>query len=406
MIWAIAWRNIWRNKLRSIVIIIAVALGIFAGVFTWAFYRGLVVQRIQNAISTESSHIQIHHKDYLTNPDQKFVVPNLNKVAASVEKIPGVKAVAQRIVVNAMISSAETGAGVRIIGIDVEKEKQVTNIFSKVREGSYFFGNTKTPIVLGAALAGKLSVRLRSRVVLTLQTMDGTLTSGLFRVEGIYKTSNTTYDEMNVFLRITDIAALTGLEETSGHELAVLLTDNSLLNVTADKMVKDFPGLDTRTWREIMPEVSLVEESMDMAMYIFLGVVLAALVFGIVNTMLMAVLERVKELGMLMSVGMNKTRVFLMILLETVMLSLTGGVIGIIAGYLVTLLYSRHGISLSKFAEAYEKLGYETRIFPVPDPGIDLKVTIMVLITGILAALYPAMKAIGLNPADALRSDN
>jgi ABC-type antimicrobial peptide transport system permease subunit len=149
----------------------------------------------------------------------------------------------------------------------------------------------------------------------------------------------------------------------------------------------------------------MVEESMDISMYIFLGIVLLALIFGIINTMLMAVLERVKELGMLMAIGMNKVRVFLMIMLETVLLSFTGGIVGIITGYLITVLFYHKGINLSGLAEAYEKLGYETIIYPVPNFDIDLKVALMVLITGILAALYPAWRAIQLKPAEALRID-
>jgi ABC-type lipoprotein release transport system permease subunit len=405
MIWAISWRNIWRNKLRSAVIITAIAIGIFAGVFTWAFYRGMVVQRIQSAIITESSHIQIHQKDYLVNPDQKFFIRRIDSITAIIDTMQGVKAVTHRVLVNAMISSAETGSGIRIVGINPSRERKVTNTYSKIIQGSYFESNRKTPIVIGNELAKKLSVKLRSRVVLTLQTMDGTLTSGLFRVEGIYKTSNTAYDEMNVFVRNDDICSLINLNNHSGHELAVLLKNNEQLEQIADIIRRVFPDADTKTWKEIMPEVNLVEESTDISMYFFLAIILLALIFGIINTMLMAVLERVKELGMLMAVGMNKVRVFLMILLETVFLSLTGGIIGIMAGYIVTVIFNHKGINLSRFAEAYEKLGYESMIYPVPNFDIDLKVTLMVLITGILAALYPAWKAIQLKPAEALHID-
>jgi ABC-type lipoprotein release transport system permease subunit len=405
MIWSVAWRNIWRNKLRSAVIMMAIAIGIFASVFTWAFYRGMVDQRIQTAILTEASHIQVHHPDYLVNPDQKSRIIGINTLVSGIDTIKGVKAVTKRILVNAMATSAETGSGVRIIGIDPEREKQVTNLYSKIKEGTYLEGGKRNPIVIGSELAEKLSVGLRTKVVLTLQSMDGTLTSGLFRVSGIYRTSNSAYDEMNVFVKYGNIAGLIGLDSLSGHEVAVLLADNDELDDIAGMIKKQNTGLDTKTWREIMPEVSMVEETMDISMYIFIGVVLVALIFGIINTMLMAILERVKELGMLMAVGMNKMRVFLMILLETVLLSITGGIIGMLAGYFVTVLFYHKGINLSMFAEAYGKLGYETWIYPVPDLDIDLKVALMVLITGILAALYPAWKAIQLKPAEALRMD-
>jgi len=191
----------------------------------------------------------------------------------------------------------------------------------------------------------------------------------------------------------------------AGHELVVLLQHDEDINRMKGIIRQKFPAYDTKTWREIMPEIDLVEGNMDFLMYLFLAVILVALIFGIVNTMLMAILERIRELGMLMAVGMNKTRVFLMILLETVFLSLTGGIIGIIWGYLTMLFFNRKGIDLSKYAVAYEKLGYESIIYTVISFDICLKVTLMVLLAGILASIYPAWKAIQLKPAEALRID-
>lgn len=404
MVLVIAWRNIWRNKLRSGVIITAIALGILAGDFTWAFYRGMVLQRLQSAIMTESAHIQVHHRNYLANPDQKFYISEADSIAVIIGTITGVKAVTKRIVVNAMAASAKTGAGVRVIGISPAEERRVTNLFGKVREGTYLDGK-KMPVVIGEKLAKKLSIRLRSKLVITLQTMDGTLTSGLFRVAGLYRTSNSVYDETNLFVRKGDLAGLIDLNPGSCQEIAILLQDDTALGETVSLIKSRFPDLDTRTWKELMPEVNLIVETMDIYMYFFMGVILAALVFGMINTMLMAVMERVKELGMLMAVGMNKFRVFLMILLETVLLCLTGGITGMVIGYFTILYFNHTGIDLAFFAEGIEKLGFESVVFPVSDYDIDIKIALMVLAAGILAAVYPAWKAIQLRPSEALRID-
>ena len=154
-----------------------------------------------------------------------------------------------------------------------------------------------------------------------------------------------------------------------------------------------------------MPEVALVEQTMDIPMYIFMGVILFALLFGIINTMLMAVLERRKELGMLMAIGMNKLRVFRMIMLETLLLSLTGGVAGIVLGALITLIAAQQGINLSATGQAYESLGYDPLVYPVFRISMAATVTIMVMFTGFLGSLYPARKALKLKPADAIRID-
>jgi putative ABC transport system permease protein len=405
MLWSVAWRNIWRSKVRSLVIICALTIGILAGVFTWALYEGMVIQRINTAIKTEVSHIQLHHKKYLENPDIKYFIHNSDSVRIQIDSMAGIKAVSVRVLVNSMIASAETGSGVQVIGIVPEDEKQVTNMYEKIEEGRYFNGTRRNPIVIGKEMAEKLNVNVRSKLVLTMQQMDGEITRAQFKVAGIYKISNSMYEQMNVFVKKSDLTRLIGMNNASGHEIAVLLEDDRTYSDIKDKLSARYTNLDVKSWKEIMPEVSLIEESMDISMYLILGIILFALLFGIINTILMAVLERVKELGMLMAVGMNKIRVFIMIMLETLFLAFTGSIVGIILGYLFTVLLMKTGIDLSAWSEAYERLGMDTVVYPVPDLLIAVKVTIMVFITGLIAAIYPAIKALKLKPAEALRTD-
>ncbi len=405
MLWSVAWRNIWRSKVRSLVIMCALAIGILAGVFTWALYEGMAIQRINSAIKTEASHIQLHHRKYLENPDVKYFINNSNDIRDQIDSMAGVKAVTVRVIVNSMIASAETGAGVQVVGVVPEDERQVTNLYEKIVEGAYFEGKGRNPIIIGKKMAEKLNVNVRSKVVLTMQQMDGEITRAQFKVAGIYKISNSVYEEMNVFVRKNDLTQLIGMDNASGHEIAVLLEDDRTYNDMQNKLSARYKNLDVKSWKEIMPEVSLVEESIDISMYLILGIILFALLFGIINTMLMAVLERVKELGMLMAVGMNKIRVFTMIMLETLLLAFTGCITGIILGYLFTVILMKTGIDLSAWGEAYERLGYDTVVYPVPDLFIAVKVTIMVFVTGLVAAIYPAIKALKLKPAEALRID-
>ncbi len=405
MIWIISWRNVWRSKVRSLVIIVAVAIGIFAGVFSWAFYYGMVDQRMETAIKTEVSHIQIHQGKYLQNPDIANLIPDIKEKKERIDTMNVVHSTSVRIIQNGMVTSAETGSGITIMGIVAEEEKQVTNLFTKVIEGQYLEGVKRNPIVIGHELAEKLNVKLHSKLVVTMQQLDGTMTSSLFRIAGIFKTSNSMFDETNAFVKAEDLRRITNMNNDQGHEIAVLLNENSAVKETVSHLSREFPGFDVKSWREIMPEVSLLERSMDVSMYFILIIILLALGFGIVNTMLMAVLDRVKELGMLMSVGMNKRRIFFMIMLETVFLSLTGGVAGIIVGYAVSAITSATGIDLASLSQGIERLGFESVVYPVIDIGIILKVTILVIITGLVAAIYPAIKAIKMRPAEALRID-
>jgi ABC-type antimicrobial peptide transport system permease subunit len=139
--------------------------------------------------------------------------------------------------------------------------------------------------------------------------------------------------------------------------------------------------------------------------YIYVGIILLALAFGIINTMLMSVLERVKELGMLMAIGMNKTRVFSMIMLESVFLTLTGAAVGLIITYVVVQITGRTGINLAMWAEGLEAIGYSAIVYPVVTAENYVVILVLVIITGIISAIWPARKALKLNPAEALRTE-
>jgi ABC-type lipoprotein release transport system permease subunit len=163
--------------------------------------------------------------------------------------------------------------------------------------------------------------------------------------------------------------------------------------------------MEIRNWKEIDPLLAMVNDFMDLWMYMFMGIILLALGFGIINTMLMAILERTRELGMLAAIGMNKRRLFFMIMLESVFLSLTGGLLGIILGTLLTVYTNHTGINLGSMAEGFEKIGYSPILFPSLDPLFFINLTLMVIVTGILAAVYPARHALKLRPADAIRNE-
>lgn len=406
MLLSISWRNIWRNKVRSLVIIFSVALGIFAGVIAGAFFKGMADQRIKKVINTELSYIQIHNPGFEQTNDFANFIKNAKELQDKVLKLPNVIGVSRRISIQSMAASAETASGVLISGIFPEDEKNVTNISSKLIDGKYFEGISRNPVVIGKKLAEKLNVRVRSKIIITIQDMENNITSGAFRIAGIYSTNNNMFDESNIFVRFSDIQKLTGFPENAAHEIAININDNeNLTAILSEIKAVSENKLDVKSWKELSPEMNYLTEAMDMYMYIFIIIILMALLFGIINTMLMVVMERTKEIGMLMAIGMNKSKVFSMIVLESVMLSLTGGVVGIIIGAISSKYGETHPIDLSMWAQGYEQLGYDAFVYTKLDPSMLINVTVLVIITGVIAAIYPAYKALKNDPADALRME-
>lgn len=403
MLWTLAWKNIWRNRLRSIVVMVAVAIGVFAGVFINALTKGMVDERISAIIRTEIAHMQIHQPGFAENNDFTLRIPNADSIMRIVERLEHVEAISKRIVISSMVASAEANTAVRIVGVEPDRERQVSNLSSKLIEGKYLNDDAKNQVVIGKKLAEKLKVGLKNKVIITLQDANKMITSGAFRVCGIFETDNNIFDEGNIFVRYADICQLSGLRGAEAHEIAILFDDNSSIAAAKLRLIGDFPGLLVQDWTELSPEAGYLVSAMDQYMFVIILVILLALCFGIVNTMLMVVLERVHELGMLMAIGMSQLRIFAMIMLETVYLTMTGGLAGIAAAYAICGHLHRVGLDLYFWKEAYQSVGYSSLVYPSADFTTMLANALLVMAVGILSAIYPAYRALRLNPADAIR---
>jgi ABC-type lipoprotein release transport system permease subunit len=305
-----------------------------------------------------------------------------------------------------MASTAATGTGAVVNGINPEQEKRVTEISDLLIEGDYFVSESRSArIVIGRKLGEKLNAKVGSKIVLTLQNVEGDLSYGLFRVVGIYKTSNAMFDEMNVFVERNELASLTGFDPSKSTEIAVLLDNSELTDPVTDKIQEMYPDLSVLSWKKLQPVLLAMSSMMDQFGFMLLAIILVAMAFGIINTMLMAILERTHELGMLMSVGMNKRKVFFMIMLETLFLTLIGAVVGAIISITTIQLTGQHGIDFTAWAEGFESWGYSALIYPVLSVSFYIGMTFLVIATGVISSIFPARKALKLNPSEAIRAE-
>ena len=403
MLTRIAWRNIWRNRVRSLILLSSIALGVWAGIFMLSFSWGMSIQYVEMAIKGQISHIQLHHPEFKEEKKIDFAIPHASSLVEQINAIEGVQAACGRTITSGMISSPVAGAPANVFGILPDQEMAVTMMNDYVVEGDYFTPERKNQILVSEKLANKLKVKLNHKIVLTLQDVDGNITAGAFRITGIYKTRNSTTDELNVFVKSSDLSPLLGLNIGELHEIAVLLKEHVALSQVYNQLKSDYPTLLVEDWRTLAPELRLVVDSFKQNMFIFMSIILLALTFGIINTMLMAVLERVHELGVLMAIGMNKLSVFVMIMLETLYLAVIGGVCGLILSYITIHLLGKTGIDLSAFSRGLESYGMDTLIYPALQNKQYLEIFIMIFIAAILSAIYPAYKALKLNPVQAIR---
>jgi ABC-type lipoprotein release transport system permease subunit len=411
MLLSLAWRNLWRNKLRSAIIITAIAIGIIGGIVADGMMTGMTDQRINAAIANELSNIQIQNPQFLLNNEIKYLIPQSGNIVETIKGYKEVKGVSSRFECEAMASSANAGGGVTVYGVVPSDEAKVSDIKKHIVKGSYLNDKQRIPAVIGEKLAEKLDLGLDDRIIITLADTTGTITSGAFQIVGIFKTSNNIFDVANVFVRKKDLAPVIGLHSQTAHQIAVRLKNNDNTDKVMSKIYKDFKTLvdakriTVRSWHEISPLLRSMVEIMNMFSFIFMLIVLIALAFAIVNTMVMSIMERTRELGMLIALGLNKRRTFALIMFETLLLSLTGAVLGLLVSLLIVHHYAVSGFDLSAFGEGLNSLGYSAIIYFRVNTDFYFTTIVLVVLIALVSTISPARKALKLQPATAIRDD-
>ncbi len=251
-----------------------------------------------------------------------------------------------------------------------------------------------------------VTYKLGRKIILRMQDVNGQVVEEAFRIAGVFNTENDIFDGTYVFVKKDYLSRLLGVSPQTTNEIAMLVDNKDKVKQYASELQQRLPWLKVQSMYDLDPILKM-SDTMAMLYYLIFEIfILFALSFGIINTMLMAVLERTKELGMLMAIGMNRRRVFWMIIDETVMITFTGGVIGMFLGYLLVLYTSHTGLDFSKFVQqGLQSIGYSSVIYPTIPTSVLIFTTLLIIAVGIIAAIYPAMKALRLKPAEALRSD-
>lgn len=360
-------------------------------------------EQIATAINRQLSHLQIHDSSYQPEEDLQYMMADGDKLVSQLRSMGLVKSVSARIRVNAMASTAHGSAGVVLFGIGPNNEASVTGLDDHLLAGSYLDTSMHNTVIIGKKLQEKLKVRTGQKVVFTFQNHSNELMALALRVVAVYSGNTSMVEETIVYVPAQELARAAGISAASAHEIAVLLFDNDQLENAAAAIRKEMPALKVETWKQLSPELRLVIDSFNEYMIIVMGLILMALVFGVVNTMLMAVLERQHELGVLLAVGMNRRRVFLMIVAETVLMALAACAIGLPVSWVTISYFGSQGIDLSNWSAGLAQYGIRTMVYPYLEPAYFFKIGIMSIAATLLAAIYPARRSLQLKPAAAIR---
>jgi ABC-type lipoprotein release transport system permease subunit len=400
----IAWRNCWKSPLRTSIVIGSIIIGVWSSIFLMGFMDGMMSSRKETVISTTLGHIQIHSPKFEYDPNVLNSLNNHREVIDALEKNEHVIGYTDRFVTEGSLKTAREQRGAKIFGVDADKEAKTLTLTSKLERGEFFTDKYKYPIVIGEKLAEELKVDLGSKISLSFTKPDSTQASKNFKVSGIFKSGNAMFDEYNVFVPKKAIYKIIKTDEEIIHEVIVTIDDIENSDKVKHELLATIQDDQVLTWLESDPYSAYAESMYDTMMYILMFIIIGALLFGIVNTVVMSILERKREIGVLLAIGMTKRKIRFMIAIESLIYGIVGGPIGVFFGWLTTMYYSRVGFDLSGYGDAMEEYGLETVIYFNLPPKYYFIYAGLIMLATVIGSLYPAKIATRLNPIDAIRS--
>lgn len=399
----LAWRNLWRNYRRTLIMLLAITVGVWAMIFMTALLRGMVDNMVRTGISVLPGHVQIHAMAYRDDPSVSHSLSIPSKALLEVLNSAQVAAWTGRVKVPAMISSEQDNRGITLLGIDPGGEMALGFDNADVIEGRFLDGPDDPGIVIGKKLMERLETRLGKRVVVMSQDPENSIADRGFRVVGVYQADLESREESFVYAGRDVIQTMLGMgSNVSG--IAILGHDYrtpesltlSLRNVVpADQEVL--------SWLELDPYLSTMMRVMDGFVLVWMVVIFLALSFGLVNTLMMAIFERVREIGLMRALGMRPSAIVYQVLLESlILLSL-----GLLAGNVLaisTIIWLKDGIDVSAVSEGMEMMGAASVMYPVMELPDLVLANAVVIGLGIVTSLLPAWRAAQYRPVEALSS--
>jgi ABC-type lipoprotein release transport system permease subunit len=408
---AFAWRNLRRSRTRTAISATAISLSFAVMLFNFSLKDATYQQMLRSAVKMAGGSVLVHAEGWQASRAADLLVRQPDRVIQAARRIPDVRAVIPRMIVDGLLSSARGAEPVRLQGIDREAQAALSDLGRFLAQGTYLEPSDDQPLVVGPKLARKLSVKLGDRVVLTASRRDGEMGRALFRVSGILQ-PRAGLEEGVAFTTLA--AAMAAVEAEGAYtEIALLLVDDTRRGDVAATLCAALaapgePRLEVLTWEQALPELLGTIRSDKALTYLIVLVVFVVVGFGIANTLLASVLERVRELGLLSALGLAPLRIAGLVLSESALLATLSLALGYALMLAVHCFCTGPGIELAAFSGMKIEWGGvivdDVRLRTLIDPARWLVGGAAVTLIVVASALYPAWKATRLDPAQAMRT--
>jgi ABC-type lipoprotein release transport system permease subunit len=395
----LAFRNLGRNKSRSVLSALAVGIGMALLLLMVSVLEGEMSGALQNTIRLQSGHLQIRPASYDENKISlkwEDMIANPDQVAEQIKSLPQVTVATPRLIASSILTVSEESKGVQILGIDPESSANGPFRDGMIA-GEFIKADDREGILIGNVLSEKLNLHVNDKVNLLVTTADGDVNEQLFTIRGIFTTRTPAYDENTIFMPLAKAQAITATENHAST-IFVMLQDGDQADAVAQAIQSnDYKVL---TWREQNVFITQFEDYANAFFVVLYLIVLGITATVVTNTLVMAVFERTREIGILAAIGMKSGGIMAQFLAEAALLA-TGGVIGglIIGGALVAY-FTVYGIYIGDYG--ISGVLFEDRIYAHLTLGNTINLAIITYVITLIASLYPAILAARLEPVEAL----
>ena len=349
----LAWRSIWRHRRRTIITLSSVAFGVTLVVFAVSLNEGAYAGLVDDAVRMQSGHLTFEHPDYREAPAIDLLVDDTKRLRARIEAVEGVEATKLIVLAQGIARSSSGSVGVAVMGIEPSREAVTSPLARNIVAGRYLADDDEARVVVGTALAERLELDVGKKLVLASNDADGDLVEALLRVSGMFRTGADEIDGYVVQVPVSSARKLYGLDAGQATQIGVLLSDPDREDAVLGRLtaIGESAGAVVLRWQEVMPELNAFIRLDRVSDWTFEGMLLVLVLFTIFNTLLMSVIEREKELSVLLAIGTPAVLLRLQVLMEACFIGALGCAAGVILGSAVTYYYQIHGLDLSGFLD-------------------------------------------------------
>ena len=403
MILKLIWRNLWRNSRRTLITMASIAFAVLFAIIMKSFQNGVFNNLIKNVVGYYSGYVQIHQKGYWDEQvlDNCFALDN--SLIEKLRQNPQINVIVPRLETFVLISKGNSTKGCMLVGTDAVKENELTQLKNKIIKGAYF-QNKEEAVILSEGLAKRINAAVNDTIVLFGQGYHGVMAAGKFKIKGIVHLASPAMNDAFVYLPLSATQYYLSAENRL-TSLSLGIDNPEKMNTIVQNLQPSIgKNYEVMPWQEMMPEIANHVKADGFSFYIFSGILYLIIGFGLFGTILMMTVERMYEFGMLIAIGMKKSKLKMILLGETLLITLLGVVLGMLLSLPSVIYLQEKPIRFSgEIAKAYEQFGFEA-LFPAEfDLNIFFTQSLIVLFMAILIGLYPLWFVSGLNPVNAMK---